>query len=141
MPEYEYLEHTADLFFRSYGKSLSECYVNAARAMSAAIVDLKTIYPSDKREISLEAKDLPNLMHDWLDQLLFLFDTEGLIFRDYEVSVASEGGKYSLKAKATGEPFDRRKHVILTAIKAITYHDLKVEEQDGVWTAEVLCDI
>jgi len=134
------LEHTADFFFRSYGVSLGECYANAAKAMSYAIVDPKTIGFSVKKTLALEG-DLVSLMHDWLGELLFLFDVEGLIFREYLVSVEGGGETYALNAVMDGERFDRGKHVVGAAIKAVTYHGLRVEKQGGYWVAEVLCDI
>ena len=138
---YEYLEHTADLFFRSYGKSLGECYGNAARAMFSAMIDSHSVDPVIKRTILLEANDLPALMHDYLSEILFLFETEGLVFRDFEVSVKKKGAVYKLSATLSGEKFNKKKHIILTDIKAVTYHDLKVEKRDGQWVAEVLSDI
>lgn len=139
--DYEYLEHTADLFFRSYGKSPGECYGNAAKALFSAMIDLGSVSPLLRKTVRLESGDLPALMHDWLSELLFLFGTEGLVFRDFDVEIRESAGKYGLFASLAGERFDRKKHVILADVKAVTYHGLKVEERDGVWVAEVLCDI
>jgi len=138
---YEYLEHTADLFFRSYGKSLSECYGNAARAMFSAMIDLHSVDLVIKRTVLLEANDLPALMHDYLSEILFLFETEGLVFRDFDVSVEKKGAVYKLSSVLSGEKFNKKKHIVLTDIKAVTYHDLNVEEIGEKWVAEVLCDI
>ncbi|MCX5843809.1 MAG: archease [Deltaproteobacteria bacterium] len=138
---YEYLEHTADLFFRAFGKSLGECYGNAARAMFSAMIDPRSVDPVIKRTILLEANDLPALMHDYLSEILFLFETEGLVFRDFDVSVEKKEEVYKLSAVLSGEEFNKKKHIVLTDIKAVTYHGLKVEKRDGQWVAEVLCDI
>jgi SHS2 domain-containing protein len=138
---YEYLEHTADLFFRSYGKSLGECYGNAARAMFSAILDPDSIDPAVKKTFLLEGNDLPVLMHDYLSEILFLFETEGLVFSVFEVSVEKKGAVYNLSATLSGEKFNKKKHIVLTDIKAVTYHDLKVEKREDQWVAEVLCDI
>ncbi|MFZ2455989.1 MAG: archease [Candidatus Altiarchaeia archaeon] len=138
---YEYLEHTADLFFRSNGKTLGECYANAARAMFSAMFDPSSIDPAVKKTLLLEANDLPTLMHDYLSEVLFLFETESLVFRDFVVSVEQKGAAYKLSAILCGERFNKKKHIVLTDIKAVTYHDLKVEEKGGIWVAEVLCDI
>jgi len=138
---YEYLEHTADLFFRSYGKTPGECYANAARAMFSAMIDPDSIDPNVNKTFLLEANDLPALMHDYLSEILFLFETEGLVFGDFVVSVEQKGAMYKLSAVLSGEKFNKKKHIVLTDIKAVTYHDLVVEERSGQWVAEVLCDI
>ncbi len=138
---YEYLEHTADLFFRSYGKSPGECFGNAARAMFSAMIDLDSVKPLLKKTIRLESGDLPALLHDFLSEALFFFGTEGLVFRIFDVRIEEKDGRYRLFASLAGEKFDRKKHVMLTDVKAVTYHGLKVEERKGLWVAEVLCDI
>lgn len=138
---YEYLEHTADLFFRAYGKSLGECYTNASRAMFSALIDSHSIDPVLKRTVLLEVNDLPALMHDYLSEILFLFETEGLVFQDFDVSIDKKAAVYQLSAVLSGEKFNKKKHIVLTDIKAVTYHDLKVEKRDEQWVAEVLCDI
>ena len=120
---------------------MGECYGNAARAMFSAMIDSHSVDPVIKRTILLEANDLPALMHDYLSEILFLFETEGLVFRDFEVSVKKKGAVYKLSATLSGEKFNKKKHIILTDIKAVTYHDLKVEKRDGQWVAEVLSDI
>jgi SHS2 domain-containing protein len=109
--------------------------------MSSAIIILDSVDTAVKRDLSIEADSLPVLMHDWLSELLFLFGTEGLVFREYSVSVEKKDSSYVLNASMSGEQFSRKKHVILTDIKAVTYHSLKVEERAEGWIAEVLCDI
>lgn len=141
--DYEYLEHTADLFFRSYGKTLGECFGNAAKAMFSAMIERASVKPAVKKTIRLESSDLASLMHDWLSEALFLFETRELVFRDFDVKIKEKkgGAGYVLSAVLSGERFDRKKHLILTDVKAVTYHDLKVGERNGLWVADVLCDI
>ena len=141
--DYEYLEHTADLFFRAFGKTLGECFGNAAKAMFSAMIERASVKPAVKKTIRLESSDLLLLMHDWLSESLFLFETKGLVFRDFDVIIEKKkrGALYVLSAVLSGERFDRKKHVILTDVKAVTYHDLVVEKRNSQWIAEVLCDI
>jgi SHS2 domain-containing protein len=109
--------------------------------MFSAMFDPSSIDPAVKKTILLEANDLPTLMHDYLSEVLFLFETECLVFRDFIVSVEKKGAVYKLSSVLSGEKFNKKKHIVLTDIKAVTYHDLKVEKKGGQWVAEVLCDI
>lgn len=138
---YEYVEHTADLRFRAYGRSLGECFSNAASAMFAAIVDPSSIDVVEEREISLSSDKLEILLHDYLTEILFLFEDEKLVFSVFKTSVEKEDSGYRLCGKAFGEKLTSGKHSIETEIKAVTYHEMTIKERDGVWTAEVLCDI
>ena len=42
---------------------------------------------------------------------------------------------------AYGEPYDPARHVLAHEVKAITYHELKVEKTADGWLAEVIVDI
>ena len=138
--DFEYLEHTADLQFIAYGNSLGECFKNAAIAMFSAIVDPNSVENKISREVAIKAPDLQTLLHNWLAELLFLFETDLVVFSDFDVQVEWDN-EYYLKAVAKGDNIYPKKHVIKADIKAVTYHEMRVEKKGGVWTAKVLCDI
>lgn len=138
--DFVFLEHTADLRFQAYGKTVEECFMNAAKALTYSITDPKTIKEEIKEEINMEAEDLERLLHDFLSEILFRFDTEALLIKATKVEIKENRG-YDLKAELAGEVYDSDTHHLKAEIKAITYHNLKVKEEDGTWTAEVLCDI
>jgi len=138
--DFEFLEHIADLRFIAYGKSLDDCFQNSAKAMFSAISDLKSIEEKDLKKIALEAENLEILLHDFLSELLFLFETKGLLFKEFNVSI-DRNKRYRLKAGLKGEKFNPKKHEIKTEIKAVTYHEMLIEKRNKGWVAEVLCDI
>lgn len=142
MPKrFEYLEHTADLRFRSYGATIGECFSNSARAMFNAIIDPSTVRDTAVEAVRLEAGTLEMLLHDWLSEILYLFETSDHVYSDFESKVTGIEGAYVLEGKLIGEPFDLNRHGILASVKAVTYHGILVEERDGTWVAEVLCDV
>ncbi|OYT40421.1 MAG: hypothetical protein B6U86_04090 [Candidatus Altiarchaeales archaeon ex4484_43] len=138
--DFEFLEHIADLRFIAYGKSLNDCFQNSAKAMFSAISDPKSIEEKNLKRIALRAENLEELLHDFLSELLFLFETRGLLFKKFRVSIDRNKG-YRLKAELRGEKFNPKKHEIKTEIKAVTYHEMLIEKRNEEWTAEVLCDI
>lgn len=138
--DFEFLEHTADLKFRSYGETLDICFMNAAKALFSSILDLDSVAVKSEREVELESDSLETLLHDFLSEILFLFETGGLVFKEFIVSI-EDGEGYKLSAKLRGERFNPRKHAVTTEIKAVTYHGMRVEKRGGEWIAEVLCDI
>lgn len=138
--DFEFIEHTADLKFRAYGKSLEDCFQNSARAMVSAISNPESIEGKCLKKIMLEAETPEILLHDFLSELLFLFETRDMLFKEFQVSIKENRG-YKLKAELKGERFNPKKHEIKTEIKAVTYHEMLIEERDNVWVAQVLCDI
>ena len=134
---YEFIEHTGDLKFKSYGKTLSECFENAGYALSESLVDLDSLREKTIIEIELKSENIEYLLHDFLSELLYLFETKDLLVSGYKIEIKEN----TLNATLKGERYDKTKHLIKCDIKAVTYHDLKVENKNKLWTSEVLCDI
>ena len=135
---YETFEHTADLGLRVRAPDLHTLFAEAALALFATVVeDLATVEPRQQVQVKLEGDDRPYLLFDWLNELLFRFDTEHLLFSRFEVRVVDGG----LTGTAWGEPLDPARHALDHEVKAITYHGLRVEQTADGWLAEVIVDI
>jgi SHS2 domain-containing protein len=78
-----------------------------------------------------------DLLFDWLNELLYTFESERLLLVEFDVQVHDE----AVEAIGRGEPFDESRHQLEHEVKAITYHGLKVEQVPGGWLAEVIVDI
>lgn len=138
MVEYEILEHTADIGLRAWGPSPGELFRNAARAMMAIATDPATLSGFEERQLETRGVDYPDLMVNWLSELLYLFDTDQFAARDFRVDDINAG---RLRATLIGEPRDPERQAWELIIKAVTYHQLKVERQNGCWQTEVFLDI
>ncbi len=132
---YEEIEHTADVGIRAYGKTASEIFEAAAGGMFSLIADPAEVKPKGEVEIRLQEEDLARLLVAWLSELLFLHETQHLLFSKFEVRVRGT----SLDARAWGETIDKRRHELKLAVKAVTYHHLSVDVEKGV--AEVIFDV
>jgi SHS2 domain-containing protein len=138
MEAFRVLEHTADIGFEAFGSTREELFSNAARALQNLMVDLDCISPRDEIEIQVEGADASSLLVNWLSEILYRIDAEGWLFHDFRVSLRD--GR-SLSAITRGEPFDRARHQVNLQVKAITYHQLVLEESEGRWRAQVYVDI
>ncbi len=142
MRKWEHYEHTADIGIRGYGRTLEESFENVAIALFDVMVDVRKVEPKEVREIEVSGKDLYALLYNFLEELLILHDTEGLVFSDFEVKIEKTEEGYKLKAKAYGEPLDYEKHEPKEEVKAITYHDMKIEQlEEGTWIAQLVPDL
>ncbi len=136
--KYWQLPHTADLAWRIRGANLPELFENAAGALVATMTDRRYLRRREKRQISIESSDREALLVDWLNHLLYLFDVEGFLGREFHVASLTER---RLEAVAWGEGFDPERHPEKTAIKAATYHHLEIGPRDGRWRATVILDL
>ena len=135
---YEIFEHTADLGLRVRTATLPELMADAGRGLFAMVVDdLASVQPVMTREFHISGSDQTYLLFDWLNELLYVCDTERLAFSHFEVQITADG----LTATVRGEPLDPTRHHLTHEIKAITYHGLLVEQSGNGWLAEVIVDI
>jgi SHS2 domain-containing protein len=140
--KYEYLYHIADAKFRAYGSTLEEAYENAAIAMFNVMINTSGLGASESRDIEIESSDIKGLLVDWLSELLYLFEVDGIIFSEFKViSIKKTNDGFSLKGKASGEPIDLSRHNFDTQVKAVTFHDLEVEsDKTGRFWVQVVVD-
>ncbi len=139
---FRYLEDLsyADAAFEASGSTLEELFRDAAAAAFEVMVDTKTVKPRLTREIVLENESLDGLLIDWLSELVFLKDSESLLFCEFDVSI-TKNDVYELKARALGEKIDRDKQSLRSDVKAVTYHMLEVKKTEENWSARVVLDI
>jgi protein archease len=132
---YEEIEHTADMGIRAYGRTLDELFVNAAEGMFSLIANLSDVKAVGEVEVRLTADDIPTLLLRWLTELLYVHETDRLLFSSFDAKVTG----ISVVGHARGESIDRTRHGLRVAIKAVTRHRLTVDPKKGV--AEVIFDI
>lgn len=133
---YREVEHTADRALRVWGQSLPDLFVGAARGMYSLMDDLgrEGLAATEWRPISLEGLDQVSLLVDWLNELLFLGEAEGLLFVDFEISSITDT---TLEARAGGVPAREAEF----DIKAATYHALELKEEEGGWSTLITFDV
>jgi protein archease len=130
-------EHTGDTGIEVVAPSRAELFARAVVAMGRIMVAPDAIEPREHRTLEVTAASDDDLMHDALSAALSLFLGDGFIWRDASAEERCGG----LLLKLAGEPFDRKRHQLLTELKAVTYHQLKVAGSDRIWTARIIFDV
>ncbi|MHA1803758.1 MAG: archease [Promethearchaeota archaeon] len=135
-------DHTADVQVICWAPTLEEVYAQAAYSLMTVITpDLKKISLREEKIINVKAEDKEALLFDFLSELLYIFDVEGLVFSDITIPEIKGNDFFELTSVLKGEKFDKRKHEIGTEVKAITYSLMKIEKKDKIWEIRVVFDI
>jgi len=139
---FEFLEHTADVYIRAYGKTMEEAYANAALSMFEVMTDTDKIAQTQHESLNVEAEDQYALLYSWLEALLVKFETDGMLYSKFEITDWKETEEvFRFKAKVWGEKFDAEKHPQRVGVKAVTYHRMMIiRERDNV-VLEFILDI
>ncbi len=135
---FRYIEHPSDVGFEAYGATLEELFANAALAMYSFMTDVEEIEEAEEREVTVQAEDLYSLMFDWLDELLFLFESESLVMKHFEMTVNES--EFGISGKCRGGTFDPERHEAGIIVKAVTYNMMEVKKNKR-WHAQVVLDV
>ena len=135
--DFEIVNHTADVGIIAYGADIRQAFTNAARALFSLITEPDAIEEILYRDIEVTASDKESLLVEWLNELIYLFDVENIIFKRFDITRLANT---LLEAICYGEKVDRSRHELKTGVKAATYHMLKIDKDDGC-QVQVLFDI
>jgi len=134
--KFKFLPHTADIKFKAFGKTLSEVYENSALALFNSTYDghvksVKTI------KFKVKGRDLENLMYNFLEEFVYLFDAKRFIGKKVSVRINKEKNKiYAIASGDSTEDYDIKIH-----IKAVTYNDMFIKKINKEWVSQVVLDI
>ena len=104
--DFEIFDHTADIGIIAYGTDVRQAFTSAARGLFSLIVELDEITVQAQKDIQVTAPDREALLVNWLNELIYIVDTEEMLFKDFEIVDLSET---EIKAKAYGEKIDTGK--------------------------------
>ncbi len=139
--EYKFLEHTADVKFQAFGKTLEEVFINSAKAMfNTMYSESEDIKEKIKKKIKVEGKDKESLLYNFLEELLFLLDSENFFFaRAEKIKIKQNKTKYELEAEVSGDNASNYK--ISLDVKAVTYNEMFVRQQGDKFICQVVLDV
>ena len=137
---FEVFDHTADLGLRVRTSSFDELFVESGRALFSVIVANPTaVRPLQEKTFRIEGNqnEQDYWLFDWLSELLYVFETERVLLCEFNISFENT----QLVAVCRGETADSQRHELEHEVKAITYHDLILRQENGGWLAEFIVDI
>lgn len=132
--KFVFLEHTADIKFKCFGKALNEIFENAALALADYSSGGKKIKNARGKIIEVIAQDNESLLYNFLDELLYLIDAENFIVSKAQVLLRGN----NLRAELFGD--DASKYH-LSHIKAATYSEMYIKQTEKGWEAQVVLDV
>ncbi|NIM90796.1 MAG: protein archease [Candidatus Aminicenantes bacterium] len=140
MKQYEFIAHTADAKFRAFGRDLEEAFSNAALATASLMWDWKKVEKGTRCEIKVEGKDLKQLLCSFLEEIIYLLDSEMFLLGSVDkVKIKKKGNHFTLEALFKGDKYSD-KYKIFGEVKAITYNEMEIKEDRPV-TLQVVVDV
>jgi SHS2 domain-containing protein len=140
--QFEFMEHTADVYVAAHGANLAEAFENAALAMFEVMTDTAKVAATAEDSLTVEAEDEYALLYSWLEALLVKFEVNGMLYSKFNVSSLEETTDgFKLTASVWGEKFNAAKHTQKVGVKAVTYHRMEIIKTPDKVTLEFILDI
>jgi len=128
MKQFEFFHHTADMKFRAYGKTLEEQFKNAALALANIMFNPDKVEKKVEKQISVEGKDEKELLKGFLDELIFLLDSDYFILNSIKNLKIEKKEPLTLTATLVGDNTEG-KYAIESGVKACTYQQMEVTDE------------
>ena len=134
---FEILEHTADVGLRARGETIERCFEQATVALGTIAGFWAPGGGGETVEVDLPYDDIEAGIVDWLNEVLWLHDSRDAVVTSVTVEHVGDG---AVRARLDLAPREDEE-LEGTQVKAITYHQLRVQQSSEGWTAEVFVDV
>lgn len=139
---YKFIDHTADIAVDVDADKLNELFIASAQAWRDSISDDKIPTLLNEKSLGIQEANLEVLLVSFLSELNYLFQQESWIMNSiHSIEVLKEGNNWHLRAKIFGSHFDHNKLKLKAEIKAITYHQMEIKEEQGKFFTRIVFDI
>lgn len=136
---FEFVEDlTSDVMFKAYGQTLEKLVENSGFALFSVMCDIEKVEPKKSVVIEISGENEEDLIHNWLSEVLTQHEIENMFFSKFEVLELKKNKEYKLKVKVSGDEI--KNELVLTVVKAVTYHKFSIEKKDK-WIVTVVLDI
>ena len=127
----ETFEHIADLGLRIFATDLPDLFRTAGEGLfDVVLANRAEVQVVATDPVSFSAETTEDLLFDWLNELIFLSETQHRLYTRFDVVVDATG--CPLEATIGGEPIDRARHLLDHEVKAATRHRLSLRRRRGV---------
>lgn len=137
---YKFLDHATDAIIEVTAKNLKEAFAVAADAEINLTLDQDKVEEKGQMAFSANGKDISYLLYSWLEEIPFILITEGFAIKRLEFDIEEKDG-YKINAIAYGEALDVKKHNFKVEIKAPTFYDMEIRQDDNGVYMRFLLDL
>ncbi len=135
---YRIIEHTADTGFEVWGTTKKQVFASAAKAFFKIMWRIDAQVDNEPETIEIAGHDLEELLVNFLEEFLYLYDAKGVVCTEIEVETVTAK---KVRARVWLQSFNKAADQELLGVKAVTYHQLFIGRKNGTWTARIFLDI
>ena len=140
---FRYLDDVAlaDLAFEAEGDSIEEVFTAATNAVIDVMANPLTVGTTWERQVERKEQDAAALLFDWLSDLVYWKDADGVVFSKASLTVFQEQDVWTLNATLSGEAVNQATQELRNDVKGVTKHLYRLVQADGRWKVTVVLDV
>ncbi|RAP53367.1 MAG: hypothetical protein BZ138_01190 [Methanosphaera sp. rholeuAM270] len=138
---FKYFDTTADIGIEVTSKDRTDAFKNSALATLNLITDIDKIESKISKKVNITSEDEYGLLYDWITELLILLDSENFMASEYDICITEEYDGYLLEGEIYGDVYDTSTYNYKTEVKAITYHEMNIEENEEYYNVRFIVDL
>lgn len=135
---YRIVSRSSDLAIKVFGRTPEELFANSAFALFDLMTDIEKVQAQEKLPLEVEGADRDDLMVNWMRELLYLYQGSGYLLKEFQVREFKEN---YVRGEVRGEKYDPDRHEIQREIRAVAYHQSRMEKTGEQWTAQVIFEL
>lgn len=136
--KYRILKRSSDLAIKVFGKSQEELFGNSAYALFDLMTDIDNVQVQERLPLEVEGVDRDDLMVNWMRELLYLYQGSGYLLKEFRLDEVKDD---RVRGEVAGEKLDPDRHEIKREIRAVAYHQSRMERTGDQWTAQVIFEL
>jgi len=137
MLKFKFFSHTADIKFRSYGKTIEESFKNSVYALIKSVTDSK-VKPKKKLKVKVKGKDFESLLYNFLEEVLYFIDSKNFFVSKIK-NLKIDKKSFALFADFEGDNGKNLK--VFSHVKGVTYSEMFVKKIRDKWVTQVVLDV
>lgn len=135
--KFRFFSHTADIKFRSYGKSIEESFKNSVYALTKSVTDSK-VKSKKNLKVKVKGKDFESLLYNFLEEALYFIDSKNFFVSKVK-NLKINKKNFTLSADFEGDNGKNLK--VFSHVKGVTYSEMFVKKIKNKWISQVVLDI
>lgn len=135
---YYFLDHTADVKFIAEADTLENVFIESAKALQESICGKITILEQETKTIQIQGDNLENLLYKFLEEFLVLLDSQDFLFSKI-TKLTINPKTFKLDATITGDKAENYKFT--NDVKAVTYSEMIIEQDNKSWKTQLVLDV
>ncbi len=135
---FQFLKHTADVKFQSFGETPEQAFENSALALVSTIAPETKINSKKEKIIRIKASDFESLFYTFLEEVLYLLDAEDFLVSEVK-NLKINSNPFELDCIFLGDKASD--YNFSNSVKAITYNEMFVKQENYQWICQVVLDV